>query len=233
MARLRCIQTCWMVVCLMLAFPAVVHAHQPLQTSAPATRADPIVVSDHQVSRVALTQLTDPGEVDYYRFTVEKGEEIFGSMLIPKLDRLKDFHPAFALVGPELPTETEGIPVEDILELREDEGVLVALYRDEEPKVFFEPFTQTAYWQKQELRAVAPSDGEYYFAVFDPTRKMGKYVFCIGERDTWKMRDLLAMPVIWWRTRMFAEERISTCSLVGLLVLTIAAISYKLKPKHR
>ncbi len=232
----RYIRTYWIaVILLMLLAPDAVHAHKPLQTSAPATRSHPIVVSDHQVSRAAYTQLTRPREVDYYRFTARTGEEIFSSMLIPRLKRLHGFSPTFALIGPGLPNKTAGIPVEDFLDIKDDEGINVALYEGEKPKVFFEPFTQTRYWRKQELRAVAPSSGEYYFAVFDHTGNSGKYVFCIGEKEHWKIRDIVAMPRIWWQTRMFAEEKISTYFIVGGLGLLMVAVVYLVgsRLKHR
>lgn len=230
MASFKSAFTCCLagVFCMLMSATVTVYAHKPLKSLASGTRSDPVIIPDHQLSQAAFAELIHSGQVDYYRFTVARaGETIVGSMLIPKLERLKEFSPALALIGPGLPRDTAGFNVENMLDVKDSEGVLVARYQGNTPQVFFEPFTQTRYWRRQELRIAAPSAGAYYFAVFDPTGNTGKYVFCIGERDDWQLRELAKLPQIWWQTRMFVEERISTYVIVTVLALMVLTIIYK------
>ena len=127
------IQACCLALGIVLALPTVACAHRPLDTSGPASRSQPIVVPDHKISWAAYSQLTYPGEVDYYRFTAKKGDRISGSMLIPKLDRLKNFSPAFALIGPQLHPAPEDKDYQQILDTKGDEDVLVAAYQGDKP----------------------------------------------------------------------------------------------------
>ena len=53
----------------------------------------------------------------------------------------------------------------------------------ETPETFFEPFSGTSYWHRQDRRTVLPADGRYIVAVWHPQGDVGRYVFVIGDKE--------------------------------------------------
>lgn len=195
-------------------------AHKPLDTAEPATKAQPIVIRAPQKSWVAYNRLSGNKDLDYYLLAeVRKGDPIDATLLVPAIDRLADFHPSLALLGPGLPVETGSLSEEILdtfLQIDPAEGVMVKTGK-RAAETFFEPFTQTKYWPRQSIHLRAPESGRYYLAVFDLNGQGDKYVLSIGQQEDWKGKDLLQFPKIWWQVRMFAEKERSTYVLVGAL----------------
>jgi hypothetical protein len=62
---------------------------------------------------------------------------------------------------------------------------------------FYEPFSRTSYWERQEERVALPASGRYVVAVWHPDGEVGRYTFVIGEKERlggdpafpFKMRD--------------------------------------------
>jgi hypothetical protein len=198
------------------------EAHRPLNTEGPNTRINPIVIDDHEISWAAYNTLDGQNDVDYYQFEAEKGDNIYASMVIPVIERYKNFTPDFALIGPNLENDYAGLKKDEInakLEIQSEEGVIVKRYQGQRTDVFFEPFTQTSYWEKQEVNIEAPSKGTYYLAVFSNQNQEGKYVLSIGRREQWGINDLIRMPKIWWDVRIFTENIISTYIITSIFIL--------------
>ncbi len=214
------------IVIIMLIFTLTfnVYAHKPLDTSGEASRDDPIVIKNHQISWVAYNQLTEPFDIDYYKLlSVEEGERIYLSVLVPHVKRLRDYEPTIAVIGPGLSIDYDGLDrrnIQNLITLTDKQGIIVKQYRGE-GNTFFEPFTQTNYWEKQKMNIEAPVDGDYYVAVFDITGDADKYVLSIGKEEKWGVKDLLKMPGIWWNVRMFVEQKWSTYVMAGLFILVI------------
>jgi len=206
------------------------EAHKPIDTSGPATRENPIVISEHRVSWAAYNEFLTPGEVHFYRLEdVKSGEKIHLSLLVPYLERLKDFFPVIALMGPGLERDFAGLDQEEVLELlkpQEGEGIILKQFTGEEAGSFFEPFTQTRYYERQEMNIFAPASGDYYAVVFDLQGRTDKYVFAIGEEEKWGARDILSMPRIWWDVRMFMEKETSTYITAGVVASSAILIAF-------
>ena len=201
--------------------------HKYLETGEGEGRENPFPVPDHRISWAAYKKLTTGGQVDYYRFTARKGEEIYASILVPKIARLAEFQPVIGLIGPEL-SQTQGsesrVRSEKLpLELKEGEDVLIREYEGGKAKSFFEPFTRTSYWKYQVIRKVTPENGTYYLAVWNAEGKTGKYVLAIGEKESFGPADLLQFPSVWWKVRIFAERQISTYLIAGAVFTGLAA----------
>ena len=212
------------VILLVVTFTFNVYAHKPIDTSGEASRNDPIVIKNHQISWVAYNKLIEEFDVDYYKLlSVNQGERIYLSLLIPQIKRLKDFEPSIAVIGPSLGKDYDGLDknsIQNLITLTNKDGIIVKQYRDEGNN-FFEPFTQTSYWEKQKMNIEAPLDGDYYVAVFDISGYADKYVLSIGKEEKWGIRDLFKMPVIWWNVRMFVEKKWSTYTIAGIFLLLI------------
>ncbi|HLV08706.1 MAG TPA: hypothetical protein VKY40_00710 [Halanaerobiales bacterium] len=207
-----------------------VAAHRPIEITGSATSDNPVVIKDHRISQVAYTKLSGKRDVDYYLLSsVKKGEKIYTQLLIPQIDRLKYFEPEIAIIGPKLNTETDGINkvvIKELLEIENQQGIIIKR-NTKKGKTFFEPFTQTAYWERQEIEITAPVGGNYQIAVFDIKDDAGKYVLTIGEEEKWGLKDLIRIPGIWWNVRMFAEKRISTYIISGILIILSSFLIYR------
>lgn len=212
------------ITLLVLIFTFNVYAHKPIDTSGEATKNNPIVIKNHQTSWVAYNLLTEAYDVDYYKLlSVNEGEKISISILIPQIKRLIDFKPIIAVIGPDLGIDYDGLAknnIKNLITLTNKEGIIVKQYRGED-KAFYEPFTQTKYWEKQKMNIKAPVDGDYYLAVFDIEGNADKYVLSIGKEEKWGVKDLIKMPGIWWNVRMFVEQKWSTYIITVVFVLLI------------
>ncbi len=209
------------VTALVLFLSLNAGAHKPVDTSGPATRDEPIVITEHLTSWAAYNELKKPGEVHYYRLEgVKRGEKIHLSLLVPQLERFEDFFPVIALLGPGMENDLDGLDeeiVQIMLRPKEGEGVIIRQFQEGTEGSFFEPFTQTRYAERQEMNIFAPETGTYYAVVFDPTGNADKYIFAIGEEEKWGLGDILTMPRIWWDVRMFMEKERSTYITAGIL----------------
>ena len=214
----------------LLTMTLAVSGHKYLETEEGTGREEPVLVSDHQISWAVYEELGAEDEVDYYRFTAKSGEEIYASLLIPKIDRLSQFKPDLALIGPGL-EEGEGSSAKSgqlPLEVRNGEDLLVKRYEGNKAESFFEPFTQTNYWEHQVIRKRTTEDGTYHLAVWSQEGKTGKYVLAIGEREAFGPQDILEYPSVWWKVRMHNEKKFSTYLITGTVVLGLLGGSYLL-----
>jgi len=213
-----------------LSLRSNVLAHIPLDTSGPASKEEPIFVEDHQISWAAYNQLNRPEDVDYYSFNVNQGEEIYFSMVIPVIERYKNFKPDIALIGSGLDSEYAGYDsnyINSRLKLESDENVIIVRDYKDNPDMFFEPFTRTSYWERQEFSISAPETGTYYLAVFSEGQDQGKYTLAIGQKEVWGINDIIRMPKIWWDTRIFVEKENSTYLVAGLGIAITSFFIYK------
>lgn len=217
------------ILILTLGLNSNVLAHIPLDTSGPALKEEPILVEDHKISWAAYNQLNEPGEVDYYLFNANKGEEIYFSMVIPVIDRYKNFKPDVALIGSGFENnyaEYDINYINSILKLESNENIIIVRDHKENPDIFFEPFTRTSYWVRQELSIAAPVTGSYYLAVFSGEQAQGKYTLAIGRREIWGFKDIIRMPKIWWDTRIFVEKENSTYLITGFGIALTSFLIY-------
>ncbi|MBS3811727.1 MAG: hypothetical protein KGY44_07725 [Halanaerobiales bacterium] len=217
-----------LMILMIVIITSPILAHKPVKVSAPASREQPIWIEDHKISWAAYNQLEKENEIHYYSFNVKKNEEIYISLTIPMLERLKDFNPTIALIGPGLSDNSHETDVN--LNVKKDESVIIKRYEGGEPEVFFEPFTRTSYYRKQILTIKAPVNGIYYTAVFNEKNKTGKYVLAIGEKEKWEVKDIVKLPKTWWDVRIFMEKEESTYAVavgVGLMAIYFLSSIFK------
>ncbi len=51
------------------------------------------------------------------------------------------------------------------------------------PTEFYEPFSGTRYWERQEKRFTLPTDGQYTVAVWSERGDVGRYTLVVGDRE--------------------------------------------------
>jgi hypothetical protein len=94
---------------------------------------------------------------------------------------------------------------------------------------FYEPFTQTSYWERQEILINSlPSVGTYYLVVFDRSlvQDEGKYTLAVGEIEDFSLLDFFTIiPPGWLDTKFFFEDYVSPTIAVSLLVVVPSLIT--------
>ena len=161
---------------LVLLVPAL--GHQPFFEDEEFTSEYPGHVKDPTISTAMYATLETPNDVDYYSFNGSKGQSILLSITIPQITGQDNLTPTVALMGPGL---SAGDLPSQIMK-PQDSGVLI-LPSPANATAFFEPFSQTSYWTRQEQYVRLPANGSYSIAVWDDKGQVGRYVFVIGDRE--------------------------------------------------
>ena len=168
------------LVLLLLVLSAVsVSAHRPYFEEADITAARPWQVDDPTISTAVYATLASQEDVDYYAFDGRKGQGILISMTIPQIAGQASFAPEMALLGPGLSAGELPARVEEPA----DAGTLSIPALVGEAKTFYEPFSRTSYWERQEQRVTLPADGRYVVAVWHAEGQVGRYTFVIGDKE--------------------------------------------------
>jgi hypothetical protein len=155
-----------------------VLAHQPFFEDREFAADNPGHIKDPTVSTAFYATLETPNEVDYYEFNGSRDQSILLSITIPQISGQENFTPTMALMGPGFPPGD--LPKQVIKP--QDSGVLI-LPSPANATSFFEPFSRTSYWTRQEQYVKLPASGSYSVAVWDDKWQTGRYVFVIGDRE--------------------------------------------------
>ena len=161
----------------------------------------------------------------YYKFEAEKGDRLFSSIVIPKIEPLEDFTPSLALIGPETFLElVDELRVIDssrdfAYPLPEGYTAYVFDYTGQIPSSeFYEPFGQVTYWERQEIDLQLEAPGTYYVVVFDKNGSSGKLALAIGYIEDFSGSDFTTvLPAAWLESRYFSEDFSQLYILVGVI----------------
>jgi len=204
-------------------------AHRPVW----GERYGPIEIPNLNTSFAMYRDLA-PDQIDVYTFEAETGQELHAGIQIPAVKGLQEYGVTVALFGPGLPEADPNILPPDH---PEDLGAMI--YPSKVTDDFFEPFTQTKYWGRQEINLNLPSVGNYYLLVWQPDGQAGKYVLDTGRAEVFKPGDLFRFPVWWVRVHIFfghgpwlALGSALILFVVGLLVLRKHASRKHLKKER-
>lgn len=154
-------------------------AHQPHFEDDDWTPANAYRVKDPTVSTALYATLDRRNDVDYVRFTGRAGQSILIGLTIPQIEGQETFTPTFALIGPGLPATR--LPAR--IATPTGTGASILRPAPGEPTSFYEPFSRTRYWERQEDRFMLPVDGEYWVAVWSDAGQVGRYTLVVGDRE--------------------------------------------------
>jgi hypothetical protein len=169
------------VLALSLSFVTVVPAlaHRPYFEEEDIGPNAPWQVDDPTISTAIYATLESATDVDYFTFQGQAGQVILLALTIPQIEGQADFAPTMALMGPSLPEADLPSRV-----VRPDGAGALEIAPEPGPApTFFEPFSRTSYWDRQEERVTIPADGRYVVAVWHPEGQLGRYVFVVGEKE--------------------------------------------------
>ena len=238
---------------------SIAHAHKPLEVESDNNSIlDAVKIPDHKISWAINQEIQNTGEVDYYSFDAKKDEELYVEMTVPKLAELESFTPSVALIGYDINSEllkqhSSNISLVEInsnshsnyvpaLQVPAKASIIVGNYNGTIPSAeFYEPFTQTSYWERQKLIVnKLPSTGTYFLGVFDnqhdvQDRDVEKYTLAVGKIEDFGIIDyVVTLPVAWFDIKFFFNDYV-TPSIAIILLITIPSslviLLHVLKPR--
>jgi hypothetical protein len=170
--------------------PQQANAHRPIFTEDKATGPDTAIpIKDPQISQVVYREITKDSSQVWLAFEVPKDFKLFVQIGVPAIDRLKDFRPAMAIVGPGLPDNDPPFT------LPKDAGAKVLLTKEvAKPRFFHEHFTNTDSWILRGETVVLPKAGRYYLAGYSPDKQTGKLWLSVGKKESFSLEDLKDFP---------------------------------------
>lgn len=154
-------------------------AHRPYFEEEDIGPDAPWQVDDPTISTAIYATLESATDVDYFTFEGQAGQVILLALTIPQIEGQADFAPTLALMG-------SGLPEADLpgrVIRPDDVGALEIAPAPGPAPTFFEPFSRTSYWDRQEERVSLPADGRYVVAVWHPEGQVGRYVFVVGDKE--------------------------------------------------
>lgn len=174
-------------------FPCLLlDAHQPLLepprnaqqiTSNALDLQSAVSLGDPTRASVAMYgHLSNPNEIDLYRFEPVIDDEIPVELLVPVRLTNASFRPWMAILSPALPPASIQMP----LPFAMPEGwrsVVISGPDEQDRPILFEPFSLEHLYRGREMKVPVQRGQIYYVAVFDPAHFMGSYSLTAGSRE--------------------------------------------------
>ena len=228
------------LIILSLFIPSGAFAHKLIPTDGSNIDYETaLVIPDPVISWAMYEELKD--KPLFYKFDAEKGDRLYSSIVIPKLEPLEDFAPSLVLIGPEAFLDL--VQELRILESSRDfdyplpEGYMAYVFDYEGPipsTEFYEPFGQVTYWERQEIDLRIEAPGTYYMAVFDKNGSNGKLALAIGYIEDFSGNDFVTvLPNAWMESRYFSEDFSQLYILFGVMFGIFALIGFGIYRKVR
>lgn len=164
-------------------------AHRPYFEEEDIVAGAPWEIDDPTISTALYATLESAGDVDYYAFEAQQGESVLLALTIPQIEGQEDFAPTLVLLGPGLPL----VDLPEDISVPAGAGALVIEPPPGPAPTFYEPFSRTSYWERQEQRVTMPASGQFVVAAWHPDGELGRYTFVIGDKE--RLGGDLAFPI--------------------------------------
>lgn len=178
-------------------------AHVPTLSDGTAVDAEnAIELVDVQISRVVYHEVTAAAPQLWLTFTIDAPQSLKVNLGVPYIERLADFRPALALLGPELPAAPAGLPFEV------PTGLGAQLFTTDDvatPEFFNEPFSGTQSWIVFDDTLDLPAAGRYYLVAFVPSAELGKLWVAPGVKEVFTPADIAGLAQLLPAVRTFHE----------------------------
>ena len=176
-------------------------AHKPISIGGTFSTIDQALpMTDIDVSQVVYSPLSAINPQLWLTFEGTAGFLLDVSLGVPVLDRLTDYRPTLAVLGPGLP----------IVELPFDTppgtgGIVFESASRGEPRFFLEHVTGTESWILIEEAVTLPETGTYYVVAWPSDDQVDKLWVAIGTLERFGLSDFPSFPAIIRDARAFHE----------------------------
>jgi hypothetical protein len=211
---------------------SIAQAHQPTVSDGTAIDFEhAIEFTDIQVSRVVYHEVSAEAPQLWISFQVGEPQELRLQLGLPLLDRLVDYRPALALLGPDLPEVT--LPFEIPVGL----GGQIYLTDDvTDPVVFDEPFSGTSSWILFEDDIELPAAGRYYVVAYVPSEELGKLWVALGILEEFDLTDTGELFEVVGQVRDFHEVEGSEglpCLFIPLVPVVSLFVVHRMRRRFK
>ena len=157
-------------------------AHQPFFENPDTTASTPMIISDPAISTALYATLDQPGDVDFFTFSVAAGQSIEIGVTIPLITGQENFAPTVGVIATGLDKNAVSTLPAEVQTLASGHSGTTVL-DPMEAIAFFEPFSRTAYWRRQLQKVTFPAEGVVYVVVWHPNSSVGRYTLVVGQRE--------------------------------------------------
>ena len=218
-----------------------------------------MIIPNHTISWAVYQTLDDKDGIyaGFFKFNItQTNSSFYAQIVIPKIDQFVNFTPSIMLLEPKFHEIKDnnsvdvsyhnnsvlngndsgslpfGIPTNYQIKINKD-------YNDSLPSSsIYEPFTQTSYWERQEINSKLEKLGTYYIVVYrsqnNPNNntldqsnipKFGKFSLAVGKVEDFSISDLiLLIPYSWINVKLFFNDYWSLLLGIGIFVLLVIVI---------
>ncbi len=175
-------------------------AHRPILSDGSARdAATALHITDPGLSQVVYHEVTNDSPQLWLAFDLDAGQSLYFQLGVPVIERLADYRPALALIGP-------GLPATDLpLTIPAGLGAQLFTVDPTEVREFYEPFSGTSSWILMTHTVPIATAGRYYLVAYDPDGQSGKLWVAVGRREEFGLSDILTLPEILTQVREFHE----------------------------
>jgi hypothetical protein len=206
MWHIRLIRSVGFVLCVLILsalLPRQLLAHRPIFTNDKATSANTAIqIKTPEVSQVVYREITGASSQVWLSFETPANFKLFVQIGVPVIDRLKDFRPAMAIVGPGLSDKANPF------KLPKDTGAKILLTKGvKKPQFFHEPFTNTDSRILRSETVILPKAGRYYLVGYSPDRRAGKLWLSVGKKESFSSEDFKDLSTWTKKIQTFHEVK--------------------------
>jgi hypothetical protein len=162
-----------------------VTAHAPLGAGSNEQLSNATKIAQPEKSYVIYNELHEGNEAQYYRFTMENGQVLSGSLQVPGPDSMV---PSIVIIGPGITTSGE---VPQFVEIPPGSGAKV-IPGSKPGKPSFEPFTPQQIYEVARFNEPITVPGDYYIAIYG--NEGGKYSLAPGSLEQFTVAEWLTIP---------------------------------------
>jgi hypothetical protein len=240
----------------------LVEAHKLLSSSGSDDNSkftSAMTIPNHTISWAIYQTLDDKDGIEarFYKFNnTQINSSFYAQIVIPKIDQFVNFTPSIMLLEPKFheikdnnivdvsyhnnsvlnDSNTGSLPfgIPTNYQIMINEG-----YNDSLPSsTIYEPFTQTSYWERQEVNSKLDKLGTYYIIVYSIQNNssnntldqnnipmFGKFSLAVGKVEDFSILDLLVLiPYSWINVKLFFNDYWSLMLGIGIFVLMVIVI---------
>ncbi|MEZ4832088.1 MAG: hypothetical protein R2873_08825 [Caldilineaceae bacterium] len=217
---LRLLYTPVLILLLATISTSMASAHQPIFEEEDLSAERTLSIANPTISTALYATLDAEDDVDFFTFTAAEGTRVLIGMTIPQIAGQDEFAPTIALIGPGLPQKEKALLPPSAQSLINADNGFDLFLAPTQASAFFEPFSRTSYWRRQQTRVTMPADGTYTLIVWDAPAQMGRYVLVVGDREVPGGDPLFAIKLPNYWTPVDADagasdaSQLSTCTVL-------------------